>query len=56
MVFAIWCTDRPASLDLRLATRPARLADPRTCRGRIELGGPPLDPDGQPCRGLPVRR
>ena len=52
MLFAIICTDRPASLDLRLATRPAHLAYLTTYADRIVQGGPLLDTDGRPCGTL----
>ena len=52
MLFAIVCTDRPASLDLRLATRPAHLAYLTTYADRIVHGGPMLDADGRPCGSL----
>ncbi len=54
MLFAIICTDRPASLDLRLATRPAHLAYLTTYADRIVQGGPLLDTDGRPCGTLLV--
>ena len=52
MLFAIICTDRPASLDLRLATRPAHLAYLTTYASRVVQGGPLLDTDGRPCGTL----
>ena len=52
MLFAIVCTDRPASLDLRLATRPAHLAYLTTYADRVMHGGPLLDTDGRPCGSL----
>ena len=52
MLFAITCADRPASLDLRLATRPAHLAFLATCAGRVVHGGPMLDTEGRPCGSL----
>ena len=52
MLFAIICTDRPASLDLRLATRPAHLAYLTTYADRVMQGGPLLDTDGRPCGSL----
>ena len=52
MLFAIVCTDRPASLDLRLATRPAHLAYLATYSARVVQGGPLLDTDGRPCGTL----
>ncbi len=52
MLFAIICTDRPASLDLRLATRPAHVAYLTTYADRVVQGGPLLDADGRPCGSL----
>ena len=52
MLFALICTDRPASLDLRLATRPAHIAYLTTYADRVVQGGPLLDPDGRPCGTL----
>ena len=52
MMFAIVATDRPGSLDLRLATRPTHLAYLTTYADRIIHGGPILDADGRPCGSL----
>ncbi len=52
MLFAVICTDKPGSLDLRLATRPQHLAYLQTYPGRVSLGGPMLDGDGRPCGSL----
>ena len=52
MLFAIICTDRPASLDLRLATRAAHIAYLTTYADRVVQGGPLLDADGRPCGSL----
>ena len=52
MLFAIVCTDRPASLDLRLATRPNHVAFLTTYASKIVHGGPLLDPEGRPCGSL----
>ena len=52
MLFAIICTDRPGSLDLRLATRPAHIAYLTTYADRLVHGGPTLDHDGRPCGSL----
>lgn len=54
MLFAIICTDRPGSLDLRLATRPAHLAYLTAYGDRVVHGGPMLDMDGRPCGSLLV--
>jgi uncharacterized protein YciI len=52
MLFAIVCTDRPGALDLRLATRPARVAYLTTYVAHVVHGGPLLDLDGRPCGSL----
>ena len=52
MLFAIICTDRPASLDTRLATRPAHLAYLQTYADKLIQGGPLLDTEGRPCGSL----
>ena len=54
MLFAISCTDKPGSLELRLATRPAHLEHLKAEVGRILLGGPVLDAAGNPCGSLLV--
>ena len=52
MLFVILCTDKPASLDLRLATRPQHLAYLETYASKLVQTGPLLDPDGRPCGSL----
>ena len=52
MLFALICTDKPRSLELRLAVRPAHLTYLETYADRISLAGPLLDPDGRPCGSL----
>lgn len=52
MLYAVICTDRPASLDLRLATRGAHIAYLTTYSDRVVHGGPLLDADGRPCGSL----
>ena len=54
MLFALICTDRPGSLDLRLATRPAHLAFLETYQSRVVNAGGLLDIDGRPCGSLLV--
>ncbi len=54
MLFAIACTDKPASLELRMATRPAHLDYLTSQAARIVLGGPLLDPEGKPIGSLLV--
>jgi len=52
MLFALICTDKPASLDLRLATRPQHLAYIETYQDRIVQAGGLLDADGRACGSL----
>lgn len=52
MLFAIICTDRPGSLDLRMATRAQHLAFLELNKAAIQFGGPQLDSDGKPCGSL----
>jgi hypothetical protein len=54
MLFALVCTDRPGSLDLRLATRPNHLAYLETYQDRLVHAGALLDLDGRPCGSLLV--
>lgn len=52
MLFAIVCTDKPASLELRLATRPTHLAYLTTYKEKLVQAGPLLDTEGRPCGSL----
>ena len=52
MLFAIICTDKPASLDLRIATRDRHLAYLETYAAQISQAGPLLDAAGRPCGSL----
>jgi uncharacterized protein YciI len=54
MLFALICTDRPGSLDVRLATRPAHLAYLETYADKLIHAGALLDLDGRPCGSLLV--
>lgn len=45
-IFAIYCVDKPNSLELRLATREAHLAYMGGFRDQLRLGGPMLDEAG----------
>lgn len=49
MMFALVCTDKPASLDLRLGTRPAHLDYLREHKAALVHCGPRLDDEGRPC-------
>jgi uncharacterized protein YciI len=52
MLFALICTDKPGSLELRLATRPQHVAYLETYKSKIVQAGPLLDQDGRPCGSL----
>jgi uncharacterized protein YciI len=47
MLFALINTDKPASLDLRMATRPAHLAWLAGQESKLVTAGALLDPAGQ---------
>ena len=46
MLFALICTDKPGSQDLRLANRPAHLEFLAENKQHIKLGGPFITEDG----------
>ena len=52
MIFALICTDKPAGLELRAATRPAHLDYLKAHAGQVVHGGAMLDADGKPCGSL----
>jgi uncharacterized protein len=52
MLFALICMDKPASLELRLATGPQHLAYLQTYIDRLVEAGPLLDCEGRPCGSL----
>jgi uncharacterized protein YciI len=52
MLFALVCTDKPTSLDLRLATRPQHLAYIETYQDRIVQAGALLDAEQRACGSL----
>jgi uncharacterized protein len=52
MLFTIVCTDRPGSLDRRLATRPTHLAYLETYQAKLAYAGALIDIDGRPCGSL----
>ena len=54
MLFAIACTDKPASLELRMATRPPHLEYLESIVGQLMLVGPTLDAEGKPNGSLLV--
>lgn len=50
--FAIHCIDKPDSLELRLANRPAHLEHALSVGDRLLVAGPLLDLEGQPIGSL----
>lgn len=53
-LFVLICLDKPNSLDLRMATRPAHLAYAGTFSNVVKLGGPILDDKGDMAGSLIV--
>ena len=49
MLFAIVCEDKPAALELRLATRPTHLEYLDSQGEALVQAGPVLDAEGKPC-------
>ena len=47
MLFVATCTDKPESMGLRIATRPAHLAYLSPLGERVKAGGALLTPDQQ---------
>lgn len=45
-IFAVYCVDKPNSLELRMATREAHLAYVGGFRDQLRLGGPMLNESG----------
>jgi uncharacterized protein YciI len=54
MLFTLINTDRPASLELRMATRPAHLEFLADHAGSIVSGGALLDAEGKPSGSMLV--
>ena len=50
--FALSCIDKPKSLDLRMATRPAHLAYINGLGAAVKVAGPYLDDAGGLCGSL----
>jgi uncharacterized protein YciI len=50
--FALHCVDKPNSLELRMATRPAHVAHLQAQGDVIRLAGPYLDDNGDMCGSL----
>jgi uncharacterized protein len=54
MLFAVICSDRPAALDLRMATRPQHLAYLESWTAKLVHAGALLDAEAKPCGSLLV--
>lgn len=52
MLFVVMCTDKPASLEMRMAVRPQHLAYLKTYESQIKISGPLLDSEGKSCGSL----
>lgn len=51
MLFAIFCTDKPDSADVRAANRPAHLDYVRAIADQVVFAGPTQSDDGQSMNG-----
>lgn len=54
MLFALICTDKPASIDLRMSVRPAHLAFLDKLGTNLKAAGPFVDDDGKPTGSLVI--
>lgn len=54
MLFALICTDKPNSLDLRISTRPAHLDYLNGLGSKMKTAGPFTDDAGQPNGSLVI--
>ena len=54
MLFALICTDKPASLDLRLSVRPDHLKHLESLGAALKAAGPFTDDAGQPIGSLVI--
>jgi uncharacterized protein len=54
MLFALLCTDKPASLELRAKMRPEHLAYLGSLEGKMKAAGPFLDDAGNPTGSLVI--
>lgn len=52
MLFAILCTDKPGSLDLRMEIRPAHVDYLNSLGDMLRFAGPFLDHDEKPCGSM----
>jgi uncharacterized protein len=54
MLFALLCTDKPNSLDLRMKIRPDHIAYLNGLESQAKFAGPFLDDEGKMCGTLVV--
>ena len=54
MLYALICTDKPKSVDLRMSVRPDHVAFLQGLGGGLKAGGPFLNEEGTPCGSLVV--
>jgi uncharacterized protein len=54
MLYALLCTDKPASVDLRMAVRPEHLAYLGSLGSKMKAAGPFLDDAGSPTGSLVI--
>jgi uncharacterized protein len=54
MLFALICTDKPNSLDLRMQVRPAHLAYLDQLGSDLKAAGPFVDDEGKPTGSLVI--
>ncbi len=54
MLFALICTDKPNSLDLRLSTRPVHVEYLNSLGSKLKAAGPFTDDAGQPNGSLVI--
>ncbi len=54
MLYALICTDKPKSVDLRMSVRPDHVAFLQGLGDQLKAGGPFLNDDGSPIGSLVV--
>jgi uncharacterized protein len=54
MLFALICTDKPNSIDLRMQIRPAHLSFLDKLGNNLKAAGPFVDDDGKPTGSLVI--
>jgi uncharacterized protein len=54
MLYALWCTDKPDHLQVRMANRPFHLEylNKLNADGVLKVAGPLLDDNGKPCGSM----